>query len=66
VTGDTLLVLLNSGPDDQAITLPRWRQVGAWTKVVDTTDPDKDGVHLAAGSTWTLTSRSAAIWRATR
>jgi glycogen operon protein len=66
VTGDTLLVLLNSGPADETVTLPRWRHAGAWTKVLDTADPDKDGVHLDAGATWTLPSRSSAIWRAKR
>ena len=66
VRGDTLLVLFNSGHQDQAITLPRWRHAVAWTRVIDTNDPEGHPLHLDGGSPWALASRSSAIWRAHR
>jgi len=64
VRGDTLLVLFNGGHEDQTITLPRWRHAVAWTRVIDTNEPDGQPLHLDGGSPWVLTSRSSAIWRA--
>jgi glycogen operon protein len=63
VVGDTLLVLLNAGDRDQPFILPS-RGASAWTLLVDTARPDEIGTPAAAGGTWRLTARSAAVLRA--
>jgi isoamylase len=66
ITGATLLAFFSSAPEDEIVTLPAWRDASGWTRVIDTADPDGEAVTLCAGSTWTLTARSASIWRANR
>jgi isoamylase len=71
IVGNTLLVLFNGGPKDQAFVLPAVGARSGWTLLVDTAHPSKaDEIHRrgpagspAPGGSWMLVSRSAAIFR---
>jgi glycogen operon protein len=64
LTGNTLLILLSSADTDQPMQLPPWRESPGWTRLLDTADPDGETVTVAIRGAWTMTARSASVWRA--
>jgi glycogen operon protein len=62
VTGDTLLILLNAGPDDVRFVMPR-RKGSRWERVVDTADPEGRPRKVEGGAVCRVTGRSAAVFR---
>jgi glycogen operon protein len=64
LTGNTLLILLSSADTDQPMQLPPWRESPGWTRLLDTADPEGETVTVAIRGAWTMTARSASVWRA--
>jgi isoamylase len=62
VMGDTLLILMNAGPDDAAVVLPR-RKGSRWVRVIDTADPDGPAREVDCGAEWPLPGRSAVVFK---
>jgi glycogen operon protein len=62
ISGDTLLILLNSGHDDTPFTLPQ-RTHTRWERLVDTADPEESAFSVGSGSTWIASAHSAAVFR---
>ena len=66
IVGDTLLVLINAGPDPMAFVLPEGASGGAWEVVIDTraaAPPPAMEATPAAGERYALVSRSMAVMR---
>jgi glycogen operon protein len=66
IVGDTLLVLINAGPDPMAFVLPEGAPGGAWEVVIDTraaAPPPAMEATSAAGERYALVSRSMAVMR---
>jgi glycogen operon protein len=61
ITGDSLLILLNGGPDAVGFVMPRRTQRN-WTRLVDTAEPDGAEVRVASGSEWRVPPHAAVIF----
>ncbi|MDP9364751.1 MAG: glycogen debranching protein GlgX [Chloroflexota bacterium] len=69
ITGETLLILLNSGPDEVAFALPGAQRRGTtrWHRLLDTAEPNIDGsIGIDAGTAFALTPRSVVLFRRAR
>jgi glycogen operon protein len=60
--GDTLLILLNAGPDPCDFRLPDDRR-SSWERLIDTADPDGPTRPAGAGTVYRLLGRSAGVLR---
>lgn len=61
ITDDTMLMLLNSSPDDVSFVLPAAPTTGAWFPVLDTSHPKARPSRRAAGATLKQTARSMLV-----
>jgi glycogen operon protein len=66
VTGDTLLILLNGGPDDVTFTLPAHRIAVGWDLLIDTATAPEIDQRVAVDGRWTVTAHAAAVFREAR
>jgi glycogen operon protein len=62
IVGDSLLILLNAGAEDQTFMLPK-RKTCRWERLIDTAEPDASSACTDGGKAWTLPSRSAVVFR---
>ena len=63
ITGDTLLILLNAGPEDVLFTMPA-RPPSAWTCLIDTAMAD-GATPPKPGASWLLKHHASAVFRLT-
>jgi glycogen operon protein len=66
IVGDTLLILLNAGPDEVAFALPGGQRQGTtrWHRLFDTAEPDANGESgIDAGTAFALAPRSVVLFR---
>lgn len=61
ITDDTMLLLLNSSPDDVSFVLPDAPTKGAWFPVLDTAHPKARPARKAAGTSLKVTARSMMV-----
>ena len=61
ITDDSMLLLLNSSPDDVSFVLPAAPTPGAWTPILDTSNPKVRSTRKPAGTTLKLTARSMMV-----
>jgi glycogen operon protein len=61
ITGDSLLVLLNSQPDPVLFRLPRHKPSERWTPVVDTSLRSVDGTAYSQDDQYSLQARSVVV-----
>jgi glycogen operon protein len=66
ITGDTLLILLNAGPDDIAFTLPAHRIAVGWDLLIDTAAARQTDERVPVAGRWTVAAHSAAVFREAR
>ena len=61
ITDDSMLLLLNSSPDDVSFVLPAAPTPGAWTPILDTSNPKIRSTRKPAGTTLKITARSMMV-----
>jgi glycogen operon protein len=66
ITGDTLLILLNAGPDDVGFTLPPHRIAVGWDLLIDTATAHQTDERVPVAGRWSATAHSAAVFREAR
>ena len=66
VVGDTLLVMFNGSNGQVEFALPVRSGGSAWTRLIDTADPDGPPVAVPSGGTVQAMARSVSIWRTDR
>ncbi len=66
VVGDTLLVVFNGSNGEVEFALPVRSGGSAWTRLIDTADPDGPAVVVPSGGTVQAVARSVSIWRTDR
>jgi glycogen operon protein len=66
ITGDTLLILLNAGPNDVAFTLPAHRIAVGWDLLIDTATARQKDERVPVAGHWTVVAHSAAVFREAR
>ena len=63
IAGDTLLFVLNAGPEAVSFTLPGTNPGHVWELLFDTADDDRPPVRLAGRHRYRLTDWSVAVFR---
>jgi glycogen operon protein len=66
VVGDTLVVLINGGPDAVRFTLPALAATERWETLVDTADPWLTPHQIRGGDAYHLQGRSVAVLKLSR
>ncbi|MBM3777483.1 MAG: glycogen debranching protein GlgX [Acidimicrobiia bacterium] len=63
IVGDTLVYLLNAGPDGTPFVLPAYVESPSWECLIDTFDEERHGQVFQGGASYPLAGRSVAVLR---